>query len=180
MHKKLPFLVGQAEYVLYIWRLCVCADTWVLLTVRSWLWVFWSHLTKRREHVWVFAQLSTSADLPVRSWVLSFLNNTSLFFGFLIPWLPIWFHPPSRWPNLIILLNLLFHPSLNHSLSPNCISTDFLLQFTLAHDCTAPRQQETAEVVRSRAVFLSVSEKTRTCCHTTVKWAQHADHVVGG
>lgn len=56
----------------------------------------------------------------------------------------------------------------------------FFLHLTLAHDCTAARQQETAEAVRPFAAFLSVSEKTKTCCHTTVKRAQHADHVVGG
>lgn len=61
--------------------------------------------------------------------VLSFLNNTSLFFRLLIPLLQIWFNQPSRWPNLLIFLNSLSRPygspSLNHSLFSNCILTHF-------------------------------------------------------
>lgn len=73
--------------------------------------------------------------VSVRSWVLSFLKNTSLFFRLLI-YFPVLLHLSSKQANLIILLNSLSHPywspSLYHSLSPNCISTDFLLHFTVA------------------------------------------------
>lgn len=52
---------------------------------------------------------STSADLPVRCGVLSFLNNTSLFIRLLI-YFPILLFPPSKRANLIFPLKSLSHP----------------------------------------------------------------------
>lgn len=162
---------------MYIWRLCVCADTWVLLTVGV--------LKPLNNASWVCvgfrtaAFSSTSAGLPVRSWVLSFLKNTSLFFRLLILLLPIWFNPSSKWPKLIILLNSLSHPyrspSLAHSLSPNCIWADFLLCLMLAHDWTCVNRKQLRRCACSpfSCQFLRKLEHV-----VTPRWNEHSTPIM--